>query len=430
MSRLYRKAATGPHYFSSSRKTTTCWLAALGAVLALSACGAGGDADLAGGGPGATGSFLEICSSPSASDDQVYTVAELFASLQLDPRRSSCEEVIEAANESGKINLESTGIKDISPLAGFAKVENIDIAGNVITDLSPLADLPMLTSLNAGFNKLDRLPDLAKFRGLTALYLANNPITDLSGIEKLGQIETLEMSGTAVRDWSALTKLPKLQMLGLVSLQQPESLSTLPKMDYNALWLADNGIESYRFLAERAPKLERLYIQENALTSLEDSALFPNLLALNVSMNKITSVANSQIRPRFFELNLSSNPITDFRFLAAIDRVSILNLNNTGLSAVAPIAHLIGSAALVDISSTEITSVDFGSFTDWPILMYLDISDNAIASLNPLSRIDAPELKRFEAYDVEAVGKVGRCPLDAGPLPVQSFCRDGYSVRR
>lgn len=428
MPRQYRNIQNHqPIQSLSSFLTKACALAAL---VALSACGGSGDSSIAGnggggGGPGASGTFLEICASPSISDEQIYTITELFASFGLNPQLYGCRDVLDKANEEGTINLANTGIKDVSPLVGFSKVDELDISGNIITDLSPL-DLPNLMTLKASYNSIPKLPDLRKLPRLSLLYLGHNPITDLSGIEGLGEIGVLELSETAVRDWSELAKLPRLHMLSLNSLTHPASIATLPARDYTRLELKDNGLTSYGFIAKIAPELRTLLVSENAINKLEDAALFPKLTNFDASSNAIRRVETKHLSQTYESLDLSSNPIEDFGALAAVAKASFLILNNTGLRSVAPISHLMAEAGFVDISSTKVTSVDFGLATTWANMVYFDLSDNAIASLAPLAKVEAEELKYFMAYDVEAVGKEGLCPEFTGPVAVQRFCRDGY----
>lgn len=425
MPRQYRK--TKNHQPNKALNSIFAQAAALATALALSACGGSGNSGIAGsgGGPGASGTFLEICASPSISDEQIYTITELFYSVGLNPQLYGCMDVIDEANKEGKINLANTGIKDVSPLAGFRGVDELDISGNIITDLSPL-DLPNLMTLKASYNKIAKLPNLSKLPGLSMLYLGHNPITDLKGIEGLGEIGLLEMGGTAVRDWSELAKLPRLHMLSLNSLSHPASIATLPARDYTRLVLKDNGLTSYGFIAKIAPALKTLLISENAISQLEDAALFPKLTTFEASSNAIRRVEARHLSRRYASLDLSSNPIEEFSSLAAITSVTSLSLNNTGLRSVAPISHLMADAGIVDISSTKVTSVDFGLATSWAKIVLFDVSDNAIASLAPLSKVEAPDLKYFMAYDVEAVGKDGLCPEFTGPEAVQRFCRDGY----
>ena len=61
-------------------------------------------------------------------------------------------EAIEA--QITKLRLDGNQITDLTPLAGFTKLESLYLKGNRITDLTPLAGLRALHTLNLRENQI------------------------------------------------------------------------------------------------------------------------------------------------------------------------------------------------------------------------------------------------------------------------------------
>lgn len=115
----------------------------------------------------------------------------------------------------------TSGLEDISALAGKKKLLFVDIDDTKVTDFSPLAGLPVLTRLNLAGTAITRetLAALAPLPVLADLYLDETKIADLSPLQKFPALKKVNLDKTPVEDLAPLAKLPELQR---VSLQQTQ----------------------------------------------------------------------------------------------------------------------------------------------------------------------------------------------------------------
>lgn len=141
---------------------------------------------------------------------------------------------------SNLVNLRQLAIwgrlDDISPLAGLARLERLEIELNgsigalaglgdltelvlsgEIVDAEVLAQLPALTSLRMWFSGLQSLAPVAGLVNLTSLELPYNELTDISDLSNLGQLEVLDLSDNRITDLSPLSGLSKLQRVNLAN---------------------------------------------------------------------------------------------------------------------------------------------------------------------------------------------------------------------
>ena len=80
---------------------------------------------------------------------------------------------------TGRLDLSSRNLTDISALAGLTGVVELDLRDNAITDLWPLAGLTQLRVLNLRDNAITDLGPLAGLTGLQVLDLSGNQVADL-----------------------------------------------------------------------------------------------------------------------------------------------------------------------------------------------------------------------------------------------------------
>lgn len=374
--------------------------------------------------------FSRICNSGTANAEQSYTIDRLFESLDLDRGYHTCDQAFSSANIRGRIDLSGTGIKDVSVLAGLTAVKDMDLSGNLIENVNRLRNLPSLEFLDLSYNPISKIPDLRPLDSLFQLNLSATAITTLDGIDGLDSLGLLSMGHTAVSDWSPLAQLPQLLAILLPSLDQPESLATLPADGYIALNISGNGVKDLAPFAAKFPALQFLIASENQLTSLQPLADLDQLRLLDVRDNKIDSIAPGVLPPFMRLLSLASNPIRDFAFTEQLQEVAILDFSSTGLSSIKPILPLMDKAEGVYLQDTPLSTLDIGlSVMVWSNLKELDLSNTPLTSLSPMTQVIARKLGDFAAYGTPAMASkdAAACPTQDAPDAVQFFCSNGYS---
>ena len=111
---------------------------------------------------------------------------------------------------TGLINLKFIDIRgrdlgrDLSPLVGLTKLEEMTIGGSNVSDLTPLAGLTSLKRLHLWSNDISDLSPLAGLTKLFNLHLDNNDISDLSPLAGLTNLRWLVISHNEISDISPL----------------------------------------------------------------------------------------------------------------------------------------------------------------------------------------------------------------------------------
>ena len=85
-------------------------------------------------------------------------------------------ELLPFAGRLERLNFSSRNISNISLLAEFKKLVELDLQNNNISDISPLAELTQLTSLNLQNNKVSDISPIVQLNLTHRLNLASNPL--------------------------------------------------------------------------------------------------------------------------------------------------------------------------------------------------------------------------------------------------------------
>ena len=132
---------------------------------------------------------------------------------------------IKKAKDSGatELNLDSSNISDLTPLAELTNLTVLSLSFNNISDLSPFAGLTNLVDLSLYGNNITDLSPLAGLTNLVDLHLDYNNISDLSPLARLTNLEGLTLTANNISDITPLSGLSNLTVVYLV--QNPISAS-------------------------------------------------------------------------------------------------------------------------------------------------------------------------------------------------------------
>lgn len=128
------------------------------------------------------------------------------------------------------LDLSSSGIVDLSPLAEFASLESLTLDDNGISDLRPLSNLQSLRKLSLGDTPVADCEPLSGSRSLEELDLSHTGISDLKSLAKIASLKSLNISRTNVKDISPLRALAKLRTLD-ISFGEVSDLSPLSDVE-------------------------------------------------------------------------------------------------------------------------------------------------------------------------------------------------------
>jgi internalin A len=112
-----------------------------------------------------------------------------------------------------------TQVSDLSPLEKLTNLQRLYVGATHVSDLSPLEKLTNLQWLVVDATQVSDLSSLKKLTKLQGLYVDHTPVSDLLPLERLTNLQMLTVNHTPVSDLSPLEKLTNLQMLAVSETQ-------------------------------------------------------------------------------------------------------------------------------------------------------------------------------------------------------------------
>ena len=227
---------------------------------------------------------------------------------------------------TGRLDLSSRHLTDITALAGLTGLRELDLRDNAIEDLWPLAGLRGLEALYLSGNQISDLRPLAGLRGLKVLDLAGNRIEDLWPLSGLTELRELDLADNAVADLGPLAGLAGLEALDLAGnrisdVWGPGYLTRLERLN-----LADNAIEDLRPLA-RLTLLEVLLLDRNRITDVLALSPMAELANLGLAGNQIANLWPLEGLGQLHRLDLSGNAAADPSALGRVENLRWLWLD-------------------------------------------------------------------------------------------------------
>ena len=188
-------------------------------------------------------------------------------------------------------------VSDLSPLAGLAGLQRLDLTGTQVSDLSPLAELAGLH-----FLKLDRTQvwDLSPLEGLDRLQrlvLTGTQVSDLSPLEGLDGLQHLVLTGTQVSDLSPLAGLAGLQRLVLTGTQVSDLSPVAGLAGLQFLYLTGTQVLDLSPLAGLAG-LQILYLNGTQVSDLSPLAGLAGLQFLYLTGTQVSDIQLKQVRAK------------------------------------------------------------------------------------------------------------------------------------
>jgi len=250
------------------------------------------------------------------SSDELVVIGRLpnLTKLTLSGCSLSTTAGLEAAKNLNVLDISNNAIRNIDPLTGLQKLQEINIAHNALNDLTALSTLPTVTALDVSYNNLTTLSPIGSFTGLKKLVAGNNSITDLTGFQKLTALTELDLSNNTIANISVLSvcvALEKLVISGntLTDIAVLSELNKITDLNFSnnkvtnlPKWKTDCALVnidgSYNQLSNLAPlqglkNLNNVFMDYNkGISSVKALADCPNLIQVNVYGTKVTQVGD------------------------------------------------------------------------------------------------------------------------------------------
>ena len=214
-----------------------------------------------------------------------------------------------------------------------AKIKELTISGLQHGALTGLEYCKGLTSLTVTDSQVQDLSFLSGMSNLTELHLSGNNIQDLSALSSLTSLETLDLSGNNIQDLSSIAGLTKLEVLDVSG---------------------NSGLDDLATLGSAATSLKELNVSNTSVVDLGalDSAVAGNLTKLSASGNQIEDISSVAAMTKLTYLDLGNNNISVIPDLSDLPIASSadLKLDGNNLNTLNALLGKIPSACAQDAS--------------------------------------------------------------------------------
>ena len=274
-----------------------------------------------------------------------------------------------------KLTIHKFNLPDLSFLAGFEKLETLDLSGcrlpaESLQILSTLPNLQNLILADCGFSTI---APLAEAVNLVRIDLSSNTIRNLEPLSGMPKLQELNLKHNALTDLSVLGSLPAL----------------------NRLDISFNSITSLSPLAA-CTGLNFLDAQNNQLTSLSGVENLTELTYLSAGFNQLTDISLLGNLTALETLKLSNNQITDLSVLSAMTNLDGLYFAHNEVSAL-PAWPEGSMLRVIDGANNMLESLSALSVMKELAYVYMDY--NALTSVDPIA--NCPGLVQVNVYGNE-----------------------------
>ncbi|KAG8227084.1 hypothetical protein J437_LFUL007421 [Ladona fulva] len=220
-------------------------------------------------------------SSSSPKDAKMGPCEMVFLSTTVEGKIQATRHQKEKEKNPDRICLDKRGITSFPVFVGEGKIKLLSLQHNLISKIDEIIGLTKLVFLDLYNNQLGAVEGLDNLTHLRVLLLGKNRIQLMEGLDHLKKLEVLDLHGNQICSISGLSKLNALKVLNLAGNQiltveqtHLQGLHSLKELN-----LRRNRISKmYGF--EEIPELQKLYISNNDIQSIEDFQDIVNALNL------------------------------------------------------------------------------------------------------------------------------------------------------
>lgn len=308
---------------------------------------------------------LEIYKGDMIEDFNVISSMKNLERLALDSQSLKDISFVTGLEKLKEFSLEDSKVLDISPLGELNQITSVTLDDNTdIKDFSPLSRLSNLNLLSLDLGSVKECPSVQNWTNLRSLTI--RCASDISFLDSLPELENLSILASDCSAFDVLQELTKLQTLkfeniygDIPNLESLNRMENLKSLDISSLSLNGN-VESVFAI----PNLEELNMSE-CTVGIDFSNVTENNSLKKLNMDRITIMTSISVE--------YDGPFTylDYDKVALDEEISFLNK--------------FPNIEELYLAGNKLTNVNFTeSLTK---LKMLDISDNYITDLSPLSKL-------------------------------------------
>lgn len=257
-----------------------------------------------------------------------------------------------------------TDLSDISSAA----ISHVEVSNNGITDLGDFYGKKLLYTLTANNNDLHDIPQLADCESLAYLELSDNELQSLEFLGKCREIKKLDVSNNHLKDLKGCETLIHLQDLNaekneLTDIEELLNCTLLEKVD-----ISDNTISDLSVLKPNVATLREVDISCCKISDISVLGGMTALERLYMNDNEVKSIDVLKDSPKIMLLNAENNCIESIESLENAYCMRYLRLANNNISDVSPLKNM--TKGLTETTSGYITI---------STALYLTLNDNDIS---------------------------------------------------
>ena len=274
-------------------------------------------------------------------------------------------------------------------------------------NFTDISYLPYLTSLTIDGQSIDSLNFLSGLASLEELVMTNCkfPAEDLSYVASLPVLQKLTMENCSLSTIANLEGAQKLSYLDLSSntIRNLEALTDMSSL--RELYLDHNAVTSLDAISALTG-LEVLDVSYNSLTSTAALAGCASLRTLNVSNNSLTGLEKLDSLSVLTSLSANHNSITDVTILGKCTGLTELNINNNQISDISALASLTTLETL-DFSYNSVAELP--NWSEGGALRTINGSNNALESIDILQKMENLSYVYMDYNALTSIDAIAEC---------------------
>lgn len=202
-----------------------------------------------------------------------------------------------------------TSLREITPLALFARLRELNLSGTSVRSLFPLRQLSRLERLDISYTPVENLDFLSYMSGIQDLSLDGTRVRSLDGLEDLPSLLRLSAVDVPLVDISALSKHTALQSLNL---SQTRVASLV-------------GIENLK-------SLTRLSLASSLIQDITALSSLSKLQTLDVSFTNVKDLSPLTKLPRLSQLKMNGTAVKQIDFVQTLPSLTLIEADLTDIS--------------------------------------------------------------------------------------------------
>ena len=265
-----------------------------------------------------------------------------------------------------ELDLSGCDVHDITLLSVCTKLKKLDLSDNSVSDISALVDLPLLTELDLSNNRISDISPLMSVPKLEYLNLAGNRIKSVAALQDITPLTELNLSGNELGGIAAVGRLTNLKTLWM-----------------DDIGLSDSDLEELYGLKS----LKKLSIKDNAdLSAAAVATLQKKLSGCTISHSELKSeivLGGKSFACDAETVEANGLGLSDITAVSGFSNVKHLDLSDNSISRLAPLSQL-KTLETLDLSDNRISDVSALSSLKNLKQLWLSGNDISAASLQAL----------------------------------------------